>query len=362
MKNLAAGCCGIWLAITALGAPATEPAKKLIEFGWDEPDTRFMKEHIREMEQMPLDGCVFHAQFTRAGKRGDFTWDCWSTNRYTREEMQPAIDELKATDFKRFTHNFLRFNTAPGTIDWFDDFGAIVNNARVAAEVAREGKSKGILFDIEQYTFQLFNYRKQRDVATKSWDDYAAQVRKRGREVMQAFQEGYPDLTVFLTFGYTLPWVQSGSGKKELANCSYGLLAPFMDGLLEGAKGKTRVVDGFELAYAYKDPAQFDKAYAMMRTNVLAIVSHPEKYGSVFSAGFGLWMDNNWRKLGWSTNDFSTNYFSPAAFESSLRKALQTADDYVWIYTETPRWWSKAGTPEKLPEAYIEAVRRARER
>ena len=52
--------------------------------------------------------------------------------------------------------------------------------------IAREGGCKGILFDIEQYTFQLFNYRKQRDAATKSWDEYAAQVRKRGREVMEA--------------------------------------------------------------------------------------------------------------------------------------------------------------------------------
>ena len=37
-----------------------------------------------------------------------------------------------------------------------------------------------------------------------------------------------------------------------------------------------------------------------------------------------------------------------------------TADEYVWIYTETPRWWSKEGGPVKLPKAYEEAVRKAR--
>jgi len=354
-------CAQTWLILFAGSfVSAAEPQKKLIEFGWDEPDTAFMRRHIREMEQTPFDGCVFAVQYTKEKGRGDFMWECWDTRAFTIQELQSAVDDLKATPFQRFTHNFLRFNTAPGKIDWFDDFSAIVNNARLAAEVAREGKCKGLLFDIEQYTFPLFNYRKQRDASTKSWDEYAAQVRKRGAQVMEAFQKGYPDLTVFLTFGYSLPWTQSGPGKKELADCSYGLLAPFMDGLLEGAKGKTRIIDGNELAYGYKDPAQFEQSYAAIRTNLLKIVIDPAKYGSFFSAGFGLWLDNNWRKHGWDTNNFSTNFFTPEAFESSLRKALQRSDEYVWIYSETPRWWSKEGHPVKLPSPYEEAVRRAR--
>jgi hypothetical protein len=295
------------------------------------------------------------------GRGGSFMWECWDTRSFTAEELNASLEDLKATKFTRFTHNFLRFNTSPGKLDWFEDFSAIVNNARLAAKVAHDGGCKGILFDTEQYNFPLFTYRKQRDATQKSWDEYAAQVRKRGREVMQAFQEGYPDPTVFLTFGYSLAWAQSGSGKKALADCGYGMLAPFMDGLLEGAKGKTRVVDGYELAYGYKSPSQFDAAYATMRTNLLGIVSDPKKYQKVFSAGFGLWMDNDWRKHGWDTNDFSKNFFTPEVFETSLRKALQTADEYVWIYTETPRWWSKAGGTVKLPEAYETAVRRARE-
>src|SRR5689334_1414081 len=47
---------------TSLGAVPTHPVqKRLIEFGWDEPDTAFMKKHIGEMEKTPFDGCVFHA-------------------------------------------------------------------------------------------------------------------------------------------------------------------------------------------------------------------------------------------------------------------------------------------------------------
>ncbi len=241
--------------------PASRPAsreKRLIEFGWDEPDPAFMRKHIAQLKRSPFDGCVFHVNYTQpGGKTGSFTWECWSKRAFTATDLQPALDDLKATDFGRFRHNFLRFNTTPADIDWFDDFGAILQNAKLAATLAREAGLPGLLFDIEQYNGPLFNFRKQRDAATKSWDQYAAQVRRRGREVMTAFQEGYPGLEVFLTFGYCLPWVQSERGKKPLADCDYGLLAPFLDGLVEGARGPTRLIDGVELAYGYHTPERF---------------------------------------------------------------------------------------------------------
>jgi hypothetical protein len=42
-----------------------------------------------------------------------------------------------------------------------------------------------------------------------------------------------------------------------------------------------------------------------------------------------------------------------------VRRALEVADDYVWIYSETPRWWSAEGKPAKLPTSYDQALRRA---
>jgi hypothetical protein len=84
-------------------------------------------------------------------------------------------------------------------------------------------------------------------------------------------------------------------------------------------------------------------------------------YERVVSAGFGLWLDYDWPKKGWNTGDLSKNYFSPDGFETSLRAALEQSDEYVWIYSETPRWWSeKPGGPVALPPAYADTVRRAR--
>jgi hypothetical protein len=268
---------------------------------------------------------------------------------------------LKAIHFGRFKNCFLRFNTTPGKLDWFDDYDAVVSNARLAAQLARAGHCPGILFDIEQYEGPLFEYHKQREAKAKSWELYAAQARLRGGEVMRGFQEGYPGLTLFLTFGYSLPWSESSTGKKPLADCRYGLLAPFLDGMVEAALGATRFVDGHELSYSYKTAAQFAAARKAATVDLLPIVRDSEKYRLVFSIGFGLWMDYDSHKLAWENENISKNFFPPDVFQDSLHEALKAADEYVWIYTEIPRWWSDSGQAVKLPAAYIDAVRKARE-
>ncbi|HID55260.1 TPA: hypothetical protein EYP37_01935 [Candidatus Poribacteria bacterium] len=357
MEFVALGC-----LVLSAASPQTAN-KKLIEFGWDEPDTTFIKEHISEMERMPFDGCVFHVNYRKPdGGTGSFTWECWGKRKFGEEELKHAVENLKNTPFKRFKHNFLRFNVTPGEVDWFDDFSAIISNAKLAAKIAREGGCKGLLFDIEQYNFPLFNYQKQKYREERSWNQYALQVRRRGEELMKAFQSEYPDITIFLTFGYSLPWAQSDGGRKELADVSYGLLAPLLDGMVEAANGRSLIVDGCELAYPYKEVNRFEQTYKMMERDVLKIVANPEKYRKVFSFGFGVWMDCNWRKVGWHTDDFSLNFYTPEEFERSLYAALNRSDRYVWIYTEKPRWWTASGGPQDLPDEYIQAVWNARKR
>ena len=58
--------------------------RKLIEFGWDEPDTAFLRKHQEAMEQTPFDGCVFHVNTSGKGKPAEnFTWLCWGKRRFT---------------------------------------------------------------------------------------------------------------------------------------------------------------------------------------------------------------------------------------------------------------------------------------
>ena len=351
------------LLLAAVALRAQEPSshtKQLIEFGWDEPDTAFLRAHIQEMQATPFAGCVFHVDYARTnGSKGSFTWEGWGRQAFSAADLSRARADLRATRFGRFRANFLRFNTTPAKLDWFDDYSAVLANAKLAAQLARAGHCAGILLDTEEYEAPLFSYRKQGEAATKTWAQYATQARVRGRQVMQAFQAGFPSLTVFLTFGYSLPWDESQQGKRALAECKYGLMAPFLDGMIEAAHRGTRIVDGHEGAYGYKERAQFLAARASMRQGLLPIVADPAKYHRVCELGFGLWLDNDWRKRPWDTTDLNQNYFSPQAFQASLTEALRVCDQYVWIYSETPRWWSANGRSSKLPAAYEQALRQA---
>jgi hypothetical protein len=332
---------------------ASANGKKLIEWGWDESDTKFMRANIGQMEQLPFDGLVFHVN---SSKGGGLTWEMWGSRKFTLDEFKQALDDLMATKFRRFTDRFLRVNVAPGKVDWFDDeaWATVLNNCGVAAQVAREGRCKGFMFDVEQYEGKLFDYRQQKHQASKTFAEYQQKVRQRGKQWMQAINKKFPDITMLLTFGYSI--AQPRRQARDRSQVSYGLLADFLDGMLDACSKETTIVDAWESAYPYKELRQFEQAYQTIKKKALDWTAVPDKYRSQVKAGFGLWMDNNWRRKGWNVTDFSKNHFTPAEFASAVHSGLRASDQYVWIYTEQPRWWTK----EKLPQAYVDALASAR--
>jgi len=347
--------CVVVMACSLAGAAFGQEAsrdKKLIEWGWDEPDTKFIRENIQRMEELPFDGLIFHVL---SSKGGNLVWEMWGTRRFELAEFQHAIDDLKATPFRRLNDRFLRVNVSPGTVDWFDDqaWAVVLQNYTVAAQVAKQGGCRGFMFDVEQYESHLFDYRRQLHRETKPFAEYQAKVRQRGQEWMKAVGGQFPDLTVLLTFGYSI--AQPSGGAKDRSEVSYGLLADFLDGMLDACPAETKIVDAWEGAYTYKQEDQFRNAYDTIKVKSADWSAVPERYRRHVQAGFGLWMDCRWRQVGWNVDDFAKNHFTPEAFENSVRLALKTSDQYVWIYTEQPRWWTR----EKLPQAYIEAVRAA---
>jgi len=64
---------------------AEQPAKKIIEWGWDEPDTNFIRENLETMEQHPFDGLVFHV--TRQGP-------CHLVQKMAPKKIAAVIEEL----------------------------------------------------------------------------------------------------------------------------------------------------------------------------------------------------------------------------------------------------------------------------
>lgn len=350
-------CALLVLAVSmALAAPtAIPPGKKLIEWGWDEPGPAFMRANADKMDRLGFDGVVFHADATRDGKPMNFTWECWSVRRFEYGDLAQSLADLKACKFKRLTDNFLRFNVCPGDVDWFDDagFAAVLNNATVAAKLAKEGGCMGWMFDVEMYGKPLFTYQAQAHKDTKTFAEYEAKARERGRQFMQAVNSEYPDITMLMTYAYSITGVGTDRSKAP-----YGLLKGFLDGMFEAAAPRTTIVDAWEGAYSFRKRAQFETAYNMIHSKLASECATPDKYRQHIQTGFGIWMDMDFRRYGWHTavEDFDANYFLPKEFEYSIFSGLSVTDRYVWIYTEKPLWW----THTRVPVAYRQALRDAR--
>lgn len=329
------------------------PDKKLIEWGWDEPSPTFMRQNAARMDKLGFDGVIFHAEPVVNGKPVNFAWACWGAQAFQYEQFAADVASLQACRFKRLTDNFLRFNVCPGEVDWTDDaaFAVVVNNARVAAKFARETGCKGFMFDVEMYGKPLFDYRQALHRDTLSFADYEQVLRRRGEEFMRAVNAEYPDITMLLTFAYSITGYAG-----DRAKAPYGLLKPFLDGMFAAAAEKTVIVDAWEGAYPYRWHKQFASAYQTVREKLATVTGAPAAYRKHVQVGFGVWLDMDWRRYGWHTDDFTKNYFTPEEFAYSLFCALNTADRYVWVYTEKPRWW----TYVEVPVAYRAALRRAR--
>lgn len=65
-------------ALVAAPAGKKTMPKRLIEFGWDEPDTAFMRQHIAEMERAVRRLCLPRQAAGRVRRRaapgGDWRW------------------------------------------------------------------------------------------------------------------------------------------------------------------------------------------------------------------------------------------------------------------------------------------------
>lgn len=349
--------------------------KKLIEFGWDIPTPQYVREHAEAMQQRPFDGVVIDISLDRSQPHDSnisFSFRAFGHETFSVDQFQQDIDDLRAAKLGRLTDNFLRFNVTPGNLDWFDDFTPVLTNARVAATVARRGGLKGILFDAESYKFPLWSYPKLKHQKSKSFAEYARQVRARGSEFMRALNEGYPDLTL-IVIPYThraahaaamrgkplsewaMDELKREAGEPVVTN---GLLPAFIDGMLAVASERTTIVDGWETSYGYRFEGQYRAARQAMRNVYRQYSQVPERYDRHLGVGFGVWADFGARSFteGWSATDLDKNYFTPEELEWSVRHALNHSDRYVWIYSERIHWWNN----ERVHPEYLQALRRAR--
>lgn len=331
--------------------------KKIVYYGWSSRDTRYVREHWREMEKMPFDGIGIGVALDPSGPtRGNgstgnlLAWQTFGTTTFRLDDFREAIADLRAPAWTRFTENFLPVAIATRDQDqglnWFDDarWATIENNWRVLLTIARQGGCRGLLLDPEHYDYEceLFSYRHHRaQRIDRSFGDYSAQARERGRQLGAAAREIYPDITVGMLYGYTIAARDVASGR-ALEDTRYALLPAFLDGLLEGSAPEARFVDLWEFGHTHSRRDQFRDGIEAIRNRALAVTANPELYRAKIQAGLSIRIDPD------STGE---------RVQQAVSAALSLSDRYVWIYSEkSPRFFPMQDAFSDYPAA-ISAAR-----
>ncbi|MCL2743174.1 MAG: hypothetical protein FWE67_04915 [Planctomycetaceae bacterium] len=345
-------------AIFVSGAAAQDVvrSKKLIQLGWDIPDTAYLKEHHEEMQQTtPFDGVMVSLETTapdgkKYGSRGVMNADPWDPAWFVT-----AIDDLKACRWTTFTDNFILFNFSPGNLDWDNDKGweNFCGKAAICSQIAKKTGLKGLCIDFEPYGKTVFKYAAE---SGKSFDEMKQLVRKRGQQWMKAIAAEYPDMVMFTLFiGYVNIHAGYDSQPDDiLKTLHYGLLPSFFNGMLDAIPPKMEIVDGTEMGYYLNGIDEFSRLSLALQSiggpaiRLVAPENH-EKYIRQMRVGFGFYLDMH-------TNPEGNQYYRGPKeggtrldrLEENLAAALKTTDEYVWIYGEQRYWWKpRAGTRVK---------------
>lgn len=339
-------------------ADAEVEVKSLVYYGWGSPDTQYVRQHWYDMEEIPFDGVgilvALDRELWRRGETGPVNqlgWHVMGTRRFHVGEFTEAVMDLRAARWRVFTSNFfpviLSSSVSARGLHWFDEgrWRVIADNFRAVARLARESGVRGLILDPEHYGHALFSYRQQRDLVDMRFEEFAARARGRGRQVMEAVAGSLPEAVVISLMAYTLPLRELSAGL-GLADVEYGLLPAFYDGLLEAMPSGARLVDGYEFAYGFKEPRQFEEGYRQIHELAIRLSGVPDRYRRHVRAGFGLWLDF----------ESQPGYFSPEEFRQAVAAALRVSDRYVWIYTQGPKFFP----PSEIAPACIDAIVAAR--
>ncbi len=355
--------------------------KKLLQMGWGTPMAETIPSRIEKMEKdNPFFDAVIvgvklrgqcQADSGRKGWNSRFCWCTFGAGKIKWENVEKDVGYLRqAAEKANRLELFLRFNVIPGNVDWFDPkWQSIVHNASVTGRMIREGKCKGVFFDIEEYGKRKygqgkpFRYVYQPQHRQHSFEDYAQQARLRGRQWIQAFQKQAKQAVIIFSWAHSYyalkQWTrQSGhpNWDKPIKPERIGyLLSAFIDGILEGAGDKIEIYDGCEYTYGFRSQADFALAREFVKQGWHYSMV-PEIYKRKMKATFATEFDRHWRdRGGFYPNEPEKNYFTPERLALTVHNSLCASDGYAWLYSEYPRWWPHKNLSSIYLKALLEA-------
>jgi len=365
-------------ALTAW-APAQEKPNIIWECGQNVPNSAYWKKHGAELEAiLPFDGVMLKIEHpvTEGGTmkmswKNNVGWKVFGKERVTEEMVRPFVEDMKAAGLKKLTHNLVGVcpYPYPNIMNWFDDdwWDGICQDITIVAKAAKDAGCVGIVFDPEQYgpRTRQGNWRLlvESTGQKQSYEEYDAEVRRRGRAFGKALSAGFPDCTILFFHGYSLipirakEFMKIGRGK-SIEDSDYALYAPWLDGMLEGTSDGTVFVDGYESSYSYVEAEEFEDGRWNVRVAPAALSKVPELFGKKTRCAFGLWMDNKFNDYKWYAGIPDMNFFNPGRLQRAIHLALKYSDGYVWLWNEQSNWYLDG--PDAQPNAPAQQQEKAR--
>jgi hypothetical protein len=350
------------VALRALAADAAPTARKLIEYGWDTPSAKYVRENIREMEKRPFDGVIFHLS-----KWPDSS-EVFTREKWDETAFQEAFEDCKNIRWEKFTDNFISVLVA-SNMDWFSDadWESVQHNLGILLKAAELARCRGLCFDAEAYGTNPWTYPTQQHAKEKSFAEYEAKVRQRGAEFMRTINARLPHAVIhafYLLSACSSAADEADPIKRErlLMQHSCGLYPAFINGMLEAAGPGITLTDGNEPSYYYTKPAQFAFAYDQIKGGFGPLLARENaaKYRRQVQVSQALSVDYVFGMGVWAEQRPSpAQVLAPADqirwFESNLYYAFKNSDEFVWLYSENMNWWKKTGEPSGL-QAAIENI------
>ncbi|QUJ75255.1 hypothetical protein KDD17_09540 [Sulfitobacter albidus] len=270
----------------------------------------------------------------------------------TRNQMD-GFEEFNA-DYHNY---FLTQTDDPG--DVFDDaaWGQVVDNFRTVALAAREAGYKGLIFDNEEYNGQWQNFPEHYENADPSNQlAYQNQTALRGRQIMEAINEVFPEAEVGVMHGPYMSVFDEGQPDAIIGQGGgpgfHELRGALFTGMAEGLGPDQTLIDMGEL-YALRSAADFALSQTYRSSGI----------ADLFDWSVDAQVRENWDDLVVQSHMLLTDEFpvgftmSPEILEETLINAFAHSEEAVFIFSNPgdEDWFSPGG----LDAAWTQAVENA---
>jgi hypothetical protein len=324
--------------------------KKLIDFGWNNPRSDFVRQHILEMEKRPFSGFTMQLGVSN---------DIFTKTAYPETDYMLDRENLKNTTFSKLTENFIRMDSkqADGW-SWLNDtdWKAALENVRQMTRTAKVGHFKGIMFDAEPYGNNPWDYTAAK-YNGKSFDEVSKVVRQRGHEFITVVHREMPGAKILSLWMLKLLQYQRSVQGATRENIAQALLLPFIEGWLDGEQTE-EFIDGNEGGYYNASEREFvNDRIAMKATVSLLSSANAAKFAQKVRVGQSIFVEgllDTYKSPRFIGYFFASDQERLKIFEHNIYQALKTSDEYVWVYSEQVNWWTG-----KIPSGLEDAQKRA---